>query len=92
MDDKPRALIAYRIGNNPKISLAAAFANRDWMDGTDRRFANRCLPPFGQAQFTGDRGLAGPWVLDKLGDSTQELGYRPCKDSKAKLRSLQRRL
>jgi hypothetical protein len=44
MDDKPHALIAYRIGNNPKMSLAAASANRDWMDETDGRFANRCLP------------------------------------------------
>jgi hypothetical protein len=44
MDDKPHALIAYRIGSHPKMSLAAASANRDWMDETDRRFANRCLP------------------------------------------------
>jgi hypothetical protein len=32
-------------------------------------------------RFTGDPGLAGPWVLDKLGVPMQELGCRSCKDS-----------
>jgi Family of unknown function (DUF6065) len=58
MDDKPHALIAYRTGNNPKMSLAAASANRDWMDETDKRFANRCLP-----MLMANQGWAGPtWV------------------------------
>jgi DNA-binding transcriptional LysR family regulator len=38
---------------------------------------------------TGDPGLAGPWVLDKLGVPIEELGYRSRKDSiKQRIRSL----
>jgi hypothetical protein len=36
-------LIAYRIGWHP-MRLVVAPPSRDWMDATDDRFANRCLP------------------------------------------------
>jgi hypothetical protein len=48
-----------------------------------------CSPYYSRAHFTGDPGLAGPWVLHKLGVAMQELGYRSCKDSTAQcIRSL----
>jgi hypothetical protein len=37
-------LIAYRTGHWPPMRLVAAPADRDWMDATPKRFANRCLP------------------------------------------------
>jgi hypothetical protein len=37
-------LIAYRTSSWPPMSLVAAPADRDWMDATPNRFANRCLP------------------------------------------------
>jgi hypothetical protein len=40
-----------------------------------------CWPHSSRAHFTGDPGLAGPWVLDKLGIPMQNSGYRFCKDS-----------
>jgi hypothetical protein len=48
-----------------------------------------CWPHSSRAHFTGDPGLAGPWVLDKLGIPTEELGDRSCKDGIAQcIRSL----
>jgi hypothetical protein len=48
-----------------------------------------CWPHSSRAHFTGDPGLAGPWVLDRLGVPEQELGCRSCKDSLAlSIRSL----
>jgi hypothetical protein len=48
-----------------------------------------CWPHSSGAHFTGDLGLAGPWVLHKLGVPMQEPGYRSCKDSIAQcIRSL----
>src|SRR5215213_1388810 len=37
-------LIAYRTGPWPPMRLIVAPADRDWMDATPHRFANRCLP------------------------------------------------
>jgi hypothetical protein len=37
-------LIAYRIRPWPPMRLVVAPADRDWMDATPNRFANRCLP------------------------------------------------
>src|SRR5918995_6078616 len=37
-------LIAYRTGPWPPMRLVVASADRDWMDATPNRFANRCLP------------------------------------------------
>jgi hypothetical protein len=37
-------LIAYRTGPWPPMRLVVATADRDWMDATPKRFANRCLP------------------------------------------------
>ena len=37
-------LIAYRTGPWPPMRLVVAPADRDWMDATPNRFANRCLP------------------------------------------------
>ena len=84
MDDKPRALIAYRIGNSPKMSLAAASANRDWMDGTDRRFANRCLPMLiaNQAgwKIRNGRAFRAMWLdrADLDGVVIEPTGATPC--------------
>jgi hypothetical protein len=48
-----------------------------------------CLPHSSRSHFTGDPGLAGPWVLDKLGVPIEELGYRSRKDSiEQRIRSL----
>jgi hypothetical protein len=38
-------------------------------------------PHSSRAHFTSDPGLAGPWVLHKLGVRMQELGYCSLKDS-----------
>jgi hypothetical protein len=40
-----------------------------------------CWPQSSRAYFTGDPGLAGPWLLHKLGIPMQNSGYRSCKDS-----------
>ena len=37
-------LIAYDLGSGHEMPLVPAPRNRDWMDATDRHFANRCLP------------------------------------------------
>jgi Family of unknown function (DUF6065) len=37
-------LIAYRTGPWPPMRIVVAPADRDWMDATPYRFANRCLP------------------------------------------------
>lgn len=37
-------LIAYRTGPWPPMRIVVAPADRDWMDATPSRFANRCLP------------------------------------------------
>jgi hypothetical protein len=37
-------LIAYRTGPWPPMRIVTAPADRDWMDATPYRFANRCLP------------------------------------------------
>jgi hypothetical protein len=37
-------LIAYRLSHWPPMRLVVAPADRDWMDATHYRFANRCLP------------------------------------------------
>src|SRR5215208_5683010 len=37
-------LIAYRTSPWPPMRLVVASADRDWMDATPNRFANRCLP------------------------------------------------
>ena len=37
-------LIAYRTSPWPPMRLVVAPADRDWMDATPNRFANRCLP------------------------------------------------
>jgi len=37
-------LIAYRTASWPPMRLVVAPADRDWMDATPNRFANRCLP------------------------------------------------
>ncbi len=37
-------LIAYRVGGWSPMRLVAAPSSRSWMDATDMRFANRCLP------------------------------------------------
>jgi Family of unknown function (DUF6065) len=37
-------LIAYRTSSWPPMRLVVASADRDWMDATPNRFANRCLP------------------------------------------------
>jgi hypothetical protein len=44
--DKSQALklIAYRTGPWPPMRIVVAPADRDWVDATPHRFANRCLP------------------------------------------------
>ena len=37
-------LIAYRTRPWPPMRIVVAQADRDWMDATPYRFANRCLP------------------------------------------------
>lgn len=37
-------LVAYRTGSWPPMRIVVAPADRDWMDATPYRFANRCLP------------------------------------------------
>src|SRR4051794_41104538 len=37
-------LIAYRVAAWPPMRLVTASADRDWMDATPLRYANRCLP------------------------------------------------
>jgi hypothetical protein len=37
-------LLAYRVTDGAPFELTTAPLHRDWMDATDRRFANRCLP------------------------------------------------
>jgi hypothetical protein len=37
-------LIAYRTSSWPPMRIVVAPADRDWMDATPNRFANRCLP------------------------------------------------
>lgn len=41
---QPPKLIAYRTGPWPPMRIVVAPADRDWMDATPGRFANRCLP------------------------------------------------
>jgi Family of unknown function (DUF6065) len=38
------ALTAYRVAADPPIRLVPAERNREWIDATSQRFANRCLP------------------------------------------------
>src|SRR5687768_10428810 len=38
------AIIAYELHPSPCMAIHRAPARRDWMDTTDRQFANRCLP------------------------------------------------
>ena len=37
-------LVAYRTSHWPPMRIVVAPADRDWMDATPNRFANRCLP------------------------------------------------
>jgi Family of unknown function (DUF6065) len=43
-EDAVNKLVAYRTGPRPQMRLVAAPADRDWMDASPQRFANRCLP------------------------------------------------
>lgn len=42
--DDPLVLTAYCINRYLDMPLVPAFLNRDWMEATDKRYANRCLP------------------------------------------------
>jgi hypothetical protein len=42
--DTASTLIAYRVSPLPPLRLVAAPQPRAWMEATDQRFANRCLP------------------------------------------------
>jgi hypothetical protein len=57
--------IAYRVGHF-EMKLVVASSQRDWMDQTDRGFANRCLPMLmaNQAGWTvlNDRPLRAMWI------------------------------
>ena len=84
MEDRTHELIAYRLGKNPKMRLAAASANRDWMDKTDKRFANRCLPMLiaNQAGWTilNGRAFRAMWLgrSDLDGIVIEPTGGTPC--------------
>lgn len=56
-DDAP-SLIAYYTGGTPAPRLVAASATRAWMQATDARFAQRCLPMLIANQ-------AGWWILNR---------------------------
>jgi Family of unknown function (DUF6065) len=40
----PPSLIAYRVHSGVGMPIVPAERSREWMDATDERFANRCLP------------------------------------------------
>ena len=60
------ALIAYRVGPGIEMKLIAAPARRQWMDQTDRAFANRCLPMLIANQsgwlVLNDRPVVATWL------------------------------
>ena len=56
--DGPPSLVAYYTGGTPAPTLVVASAARDWMQATDARFAQRCLPMLIANQ-------AGWWILNR---------------------------
>lgn len=55
-DDETFSLVAYDV-SRPHVDITAAPLRREWMDATDDRFANRCLPMLIANQ-------AGWWLLN----------------------------
>ena len=41
---EPPTLIAYKLVDEPLMTLVPATVSRSWMDGTAKKFAYRCLP------------------------------------------------
>jgi hypothetical protein len=65
MNQCEHEFIAYRIGRQSKMGLAPAPWGRDWMNQTNRGFANRCLPMRMASQagwvIINDRPLRAKW-------------------------------
>jgi len=43
-EEEALPLLAYKLEADPRLRLVPAAVRREWMDGTDARYANRCLP------------------------------------------------
>jgi hypothetical protein len=43
-DEPARRLVAHRVVREPLLSIVPGVGDRDWMEATMHRFANRCLP------------------------------------------------